>query len=221
MSGNMKTESVPMISPSLLSADFAHLGEQIAAVEKAGATRLHLDVMDGHFVPNLTFGPLIIEAIRRLSQSRLDTHLMIAQPHRYLRDTISAGADTVIVHCEASEDLNRDLSIIRELGASPGVAMNPDTPFEALHPYLGTFDYLLIMSVFPGFGGQELIPSTLDIMRQAVAARKEHSYLIAVDGGINLDTIDQVAATGIDIAVVGSALFKAEDLPARFRELQR
>lgn len=209
-----------IISPSLLSADFTRLGEQIRLVEDAGATRLHLDVMDGHFVPNLTFGPLIVEAVRRLTTIYLDTHLMIEKPHRYLKQFVEAGSDTVIVHAEASEDLRRDLAAIRELGVAAGVAINPDTGFDTLRPYLADFDYLLIMSVFPGFGGQAFIESTLENMRQAVAARKDHSYLIAVDGGVNTGTIERVIATGIDIAVVGSSLFKAPNILQRFRELQ-
>ena len=209
-----------VISPSLLSADFTRLGEQIHLVEEAGATRLHLDVMDGHFVPNLTFGPLIVEAIRRLAAIHLDTHLMIEKPHRYLKQFVEAGSDTVIVHAEASEDLSRDLAAIRELGAAAGVAINPDTDFETLRPYLADLDYILIMSVFPGFGGQAFIESTLENMRRAVAAGKDHDYLVAVDGGVNTGTIERVLATGIDIAVVGSGLFKAPDIPQRFRELQ-
>ncbi len=209
-----------IISPSLLSADFTRLGEQISLVEEAGATRLHLDIMDGHFVPNLTFGPLIVEAIRRLASIHLDTHLMIEKPHRYLKQFIEAGSDTVIVHVEASEDLSRDLAAIRELGAAAGVAINPDTDFNTLRPYLADFDYLLIMSVLPGFGEQAFIESTLENMRRAVAARKDYDYLIAVDGGVNTGTIERVIATGIDIAVVGSGLFKAPDIPRRFRELQ-
>ncbi len=209
-----------VISPSLLSADFARLGEQIRLVEEAGATRLHLDVMDGHFVPNLTFGPLIVEAVRRLATIHMDTHLMIEKPHRYLKQFVEAGSDTVIVHAEASEDLSRDLAAIRKLGAAAGVAINPDTDFETLHPYLADLDYLLIMSVFPGFGGQAFIESSLENMRRAVAAGKDHDYLVAVDGGINTGTIERVLATGIDIAVVGSGLFKAPDIPQRFRELQ-
>ena len=209
-----------IISPSLLSADFTRLGEQIRLVEDAGATRLHLDVMDGHFVPNITFGPLIVEAVRRLATIHLDTHLMIEKPHRYLKQFVEAGSDTVIVHAEASEDLHRDLAAIRELGAAAGVAINPDTDFETLRPYLADFDYLLIMSVFPGFGGQAFIEGTLENMRQAATAREDHGYLIAVDGGVNTGTIERVFATRIDIAVVGSSLLKAPDIPQRFRELQ-
>ncbi len=207
------------ISPSLLSADFTRLGEQIKLVEEAGATRLHLDVMDGHFVPNITFGPMIIDAIRRQTGITLDTHLMIEKPHRYLKQFIEAGSDVVIVHVEASEDLHRDLATIRELGARPGVAINPDTNFDTLEPYLGTFEYLLIMSVYPGFGGQKFIDGTLENMRKAAAARGDHGHLVAVDGGINLETIDRVYEAGIDIAVVGSDLFKAKDILQHFHEL--
>jgi len=208
------------ISPSLLSADFGRLSEEIALVEGAGATRLHLDIMDGHFVPNITFGPFIVEAIRSASRSHLDAHLMITEPHRYLEDFARAGADTIIIHLEASEDLRRDLETIRGLGAEPGVAVNPDTTFGQLAPFLGAFDYLLVMSVFPGFGGQSFIESTLETMTAAVKERHKSGYLVAVDGGVNLETIDQVFDTGIDMAIVGSGLFGADDVPARMRTLQ-
>jgi ribulose-phosphate 3-epimerase len=209
------------ISPSLLSADFSCLKDQIATVEKAGANRLHLDVMDGHFVPNITFGPLVVKAVRKVANSCLDTHLMIEKPHRYIQQFVEAGANTIIIHAEASEDLSRDLGTIRELGAAPGIAINPDTDFDMIKPFLFDLEYVLIMSVFPGFGGQQLIEDTLRNMTKAVAARKEHHYLVAVDGGINTETIDQVISTGIDIAVVGSALFGAPDIAKRYRELQR
>ncbi|UCH11764.1 MAG: ribulose-phosphate 3-epimerase [Fidelibacterota bacterium] len=208
-----------IISPSLLAADFTRLDEQIHSVEEAGASRLHLDVMDGNFVPNITFGPLIVEAINRLTDLRLDTHLMIEKPHRYFEPFVQAGADTLIIHVEASENLDHDLSTIRTLGASPGVALNPDTDFNILLPHLNLIDYILIMSVFPGFGAQSFIENTLENMHKAVAARKDHAYLIAVDGGVNTQTIDRVFSTGIDIAVVGSNLFGAPDILLRYREL--
>ncbi|MEE9464428.1 MAG: ribulose-phosphate 3-epimerase [Candidatus Neomarinimicrobiota bacterium] len=210
-----------IISPSLLSADFTRLEEQIKIVESAGAVRLHMDVMDGHFVPNITFGPLIVEAINRLAAIPLDVHLMIENPDRYLEQFAAAGAQALIVHLEASRDLARDLTAIRKLGVIPGVAINPDTPFDSVAPYIDQFEYLLIMSVFPGSSGQEFIESTLDTMRTAVAAREGRSFLVAVDGGVNLDTIERVRDTGIDIAVVGSGLYKAPDIADRFKELSR
>ncbi len=208
------------VSPSLLSADFADLGAQITTVEKAGSTRLHLDVMDGNFVPNITFGPMITEAIRRLTKQTLDVHLMITEPDRYLKQFVAAGADVVIIHYEASSDIERDLAEIKRLGAVPGIAINPDSKFDVLSPYVCLFDYFLVMSVFPGFGGQSFKTATLDTMRAAVRATKDHPFLVAVDGGVNLETIEAVFATGIDIGVVGSALFKADDIPARLAQLQ-
>ena len=217
-----ETNSSPrrLISPSLLSADFTQLAQQIQLVEQAGATRLHLDVMDGHFVPNITFGPFIVAAIRKAAVSHLDVHLMIEQPHRYLQQFVEAGADTLIVHAEASDDLRRDLQAIAELGAQAGVALNPDTPFERIEPYLDAIDHVLIMSVFPGFGGQSFIDSALTNMTDAVQARSRYSYLVAVDGGVNLATVGQVFDTGVDMAIVGSGLFGADDVPARLQELQ-
>lgn len=210
-----------IISPSLLSADFAHLEEQIKVVEAAGATRLHVDVMDGHFVPNITFGPMIVAAIHRLATATLDVHLMIEYPHRYLEQFVRAGAHTLILHLEASRNLARDLTAIRELGAVPGVAIKPDSDFTTLTPYLDLLDYLLIMSVQPGFGGQQFIEASLETMETAVAARQGRQYLVAVDGGVNLDTIGKVSATGVDIAVVGSGLYQAPDITARFKELSQ
>lgn len=210
-----------IISPSLLSADFTKLEQQIEIVEQAGATHLHLDVMDGEFVPNITFGPFIVKAIRHLSNTTLDAHLMIQKPHRYLEQFVKAGADSVTIHFEASEDIPRDLETIRKLGAKAGIAINPDKDFDVLEPYLALLDEILIMSVFPGFGGQSFIESTLETMRRAVAARNSYNYMVAVDGGVNLSTIEQVNATGIDLAVVGSGLYKADDIPARFAELSK
>ena len=154
-----------IISPSLLSANFTRLKEDIKVVEDAGVSRLHLDVMDGHFVPNLTFGPFIIKDIRKITKSHLETHLMITNPHKYFDEYINAGSDTLIFHYEASTDINRDLKYIQERNVKAGIAINPDSDYKELLKYTENLDYILIMSVFPGFGGQSFIESTLDSMK--------------------------------------------------------
>ena len=214
------------ISPSILSADFTKIEEQIRSVENAGATRLHIDVMDGHFVPNLTFGPFIIKQIRNLTKIHFETHLMIEDPHKYLQDYIDAGSDTLIFHYEASTDIDRDLGIIKANNILAGIAINPDTDPNVLKPYLDSLDYILVMSVFPGFGGQSFIIDTLDTMKQLVKLRKRYlsvkknrEILIGVDGGVNLKTIDKVYQTGIDVTIVGSGLYKAPSIKDRFDEL--
>ncbi len=208
-----------IISPSLLSANFANLTEDIKAVETVGVTRLHLDVMDGHFVPNLTFGPFIIEAIRKISNSHLETHLMIETPYTYLDDYINAGSDTVIIHLEASENPIRDLQYIQSKNIKAGIAINPDTSPEKLTHLLEYVDYILIMSVFPGFGGQSFIESTLDTIQKCVSFKANHDLLIGVDGGVNLKTIKKVYETGIDVSIVGSGLYGANDIEQRYKEL--
>ncbi len=207
-----------IISPSLLAADFSRLNEQISKAENAGATRFHLDVMDGHFVPNITFGPFIVEAIRKLTNKHLETHLMITHPHKYLDDFINAGSNTVIIHFEASEDISRDILHIKNSGVKAGLAFNPDTPVEEIYPYIDDLDYILVMSVFPGFGGQKFIDSTLDYMNK-LASRDKRKYLIGVDGGVNLKTINKIYETGIDVTIVGSGLYSTEDITKRFAEL--
>ncbi len=154
-----------IISPSLLSANFTRLKEDIKVVEDAGVDRLHLDVMDGHFVPNLTFGPFIIKDIRKITSSHLETHLMITDPHKYIDKYIDAGSDTLIFHFEASTDISRDLKHIQDRGAKAGIAINPDSDYKQILKYTNNLDYILIMSVFPGFGGQSFIESTLDTMK--------------------------------------------------------
>ena len=208
-----------IISPSLLSADFSRLIDDILIVEKVGVKRLHLDVMDGHFVPNLTFGPFIIEQIRKSTDLHLETHLMIENPHKYIKNYAEAGSDTIIIHYEASKDIKADLKSIRNYGKLSGIAINPDTDYKRIIEYLDYLDYILIMSVYPGFGGQSFIEDTLDSMRSLSLLTDGMEILIGVDGGVNLDTIDKVYDTGIDITVVGSALYGAKNIEKRYFDL--
>ena len=208
-----------IISPSLLSANFTRLKEDIKIVEDAGVDRLHLDVMDGHFVPNLTFGPFIINDIRKITNSHLETHLMITEPHKYFDNYIDAGSDTLIFHYEASTDIERDLKHIQGRGVKAGIAINPDTDYKKLLNYKNHLDYILIMSVFPGFGGQSFIESTLDTMRFLKENTSDSNILIGVDGGVNIRTIDRVYDTGIDITIVGSGLYGAKNINERYKQL--
>ena len=208
-----------IISPSLLSADFSQIADDIKQVEAAGAKRLHLDVMDGHFVPNLTFGSLVIKAIRECTSCHLETHLMIENPHHSIDQYINAGSDTVIIHLEASANPEKELSHIKEQEVRAGIALNPDTDENRLIPLLDYLDYILIMSVFPGRGGQSFISSTLDKMINIVKMKGDRKITIGVDGGVNLSTIAEVYRTGIDVTIVGSGLFKAENVSTRFQDL--
>tara|TARA_B100001559_G_scaffold302800_1_gene290860 strand:- start:69 stop:722 length:654 start_codon:yes stop_codon:yes gene_type:complete len=208
-----------IISPSLLSANFTRLSDDIKIVEDAGVNRLHLDVMDGHFVPNLTFGPFIIKDIRKITNSHLETHLMITNPRKYFDDYIDAGSDTLIFHFEASDDINADLKYIQERGVKAGIAINPDSDYKKVLDYTEFLDYILIMSVFPGFGGQSFIESTLDSMKFLKDNTKNTNILIGVDGGVNLSTIDKVYDTGIDITIVGSGLYGAKNIKRRYNKL--
>ena len=207
------------ISPSILSADFTNIKSQIKEVEDAGADRIHIDVMDGHFVPNLTFGPFIIKQLRQITNIHFETHLMIDRPDRYLQDYIDAGSDTVIFHYEASTDISRDINTIKNNNKLAGIAINPDTKPNVLKKYMNDLDYILIMSVFPGFGGQSFIEATLESMKELDDMRGDRDILIGVDGGVNLKTIDKVYNTGIDVTIVGSGLYKAPNIKERFDEL--
>ena len=208
-----------IISPSLLSADFRNIAKNISEVEAAGANRLHLDIMDGHFVPALTFGPLIIKAIRKCTKCHLETHLMIQEPCKTIDQYINAGSDTIIIHLEASSNPQEELSYIQKNNVCAGIAINPDTNEQHLEPLIEFLDYILIMSVYPGKGGQNFITSTLDKMKNMVEMRESRNITIAVDGGVNLETISKVYETGIDITIVGSGLFKAENIPQRYKDL--
>ena len=208
-----------IISPSLLSANFTRLKEDISIVEDCGVNRLHLDVMDGHFVPNLTFGPFIINHINEITNSHLETHLMISDPHKYLKDYIDAGSNTLIFHYEASTDIKRDLSFIRDNNVLAGIAINPNTDPSNLLKYFDYLDYILIMSVFPGFGGQSFIEDTLETMIYLDKKRNNKDILIGVDGGVNVKTIDKVYNTGVDVTIVGSGLYGADNIQERYKQL--
>ena len=208
-----------VISPSLLSADFRHIADDIRKLESAGANRLHLDVMDGHFVPALTFGPMIIQDIRKCTKCHLETHLMIQDPHKSIDKYIEAGSDTIIIHLEASKNPEAELMYIRENNVCAGIAINPDTDENRLLELKEYLDYILIMSVFPGKGGQSFIPSTLNKMKNIVEMTENRDITIGVDGGVNLDTIQNIYKTGIDVAIVGSGLFNAENVCQRFKDL--
>ncbi len=211
---------MPEIVPSLLSADFTRLKSAIRSMERLGVHRLHLDVMDGHFVPNLTIGPFIVAAIRRITNLHLETHLMISNPELFIKPFIEAGSDTVMIHIEVVPDPRHLLQEIRALGAVPGLVINPPTPFSAVAPYLSAIDHFLIMTVNPGFGGQSLIPSALTKVSQARDLSEQHNFLIEVDGGINRATISQAVTAGADLLVAGHAIFGCP-YPARaYRALE-
>ena len=213
-----------IISPSLLSADFSILKEQIDIVKSAGAKRLHIDCMDGHFVPNFTFGPFIVKAIRKLTDLHLETHLMIDNPSNYFDDFIAAGSDTLIFHYEASNSVRSDLEKIKNKDIKCGLAIKPETSYEIFEDFIDILDYILIMSVSPGFGGQGFIEETLLKMKKinelCIDKNRRKNIIIGVDGGVNMSTIDRVYETGVDVTVVGSGLYKAEDIIGRFKELQ-
>ncbi|MGC9363832.1 MAG: ribulose-phosphate 3-epimerase [Fidelibacterota bacterium] len=207
------------IVPSLLSADFTQLGEEIRAVEIAGAKRLHLDIMDGHFVPNITIGPFIVEAIRKITHLHLESHLMITDPEKFIEPYIKAGSDTVGIHIESSRDVLRDFETIRRLGAKPGLVINPPTPFLDIVPYLEHTEHLLVMTVEPGFGGQTMIKEALDKVRLAKPYSQKYGFPIEIDGGVNIHTIVDAKSAGVDLIVAGSAVFSNGEPGDNFRAL--
>jgi ribulose-phosphate 3-epimerase len=201
------------IAPSILAADFARLADEIAAVERGGADLLHIDVMDGHFVPNITMGPQVVESIKKVAKLPLDVHLMITNADAFIPEFVSAGADYVTVHVEACSHLHRTIQLIKERGAKAGVTLNPATPVSLLQEILPEVDLVLIMSVNPGFGGQKFIPS---VLKKITATRemldRSHSLaLLEVDGGIKVDNAAKVLAAGADVLVAGSAIFSSRD----------
>jgi ribulose-phosphate 3-epimerase len=210
------------IAPSILSADFAALGRDIAAVERGGADLIHVDVMDGHFVPNLTIGPPVVKAIRRVATVPLDVHLMIEEPDRYIEAFAQAGASMISVHVEAVPHLHRTLTLIRSRGVKAGAVLNPSTPASMLEDVTAQLDFVLVMSVNPGFGGQAFIPHSLDKVRRVrdVLERNGSSVPIEIDGGIDTSNIAQVVAAGATIIVAGNAIFGAADAERATRDLR-
>ncbi|MDE0261300.1 MAG: ribulose-phosphate 3-epimerase [Bryobacterales bacterium] len=209
------------ISPSILAADFAALGEQIRQAESGGARMLHVDVMDGHFVPNISIGIPVVESLAQTTDLVLDCHLMVANPENYTKAFIDAGAKMVTVHQEACPHLGRLLGRIRDDGAAAGVALNPATPLSTLDEVLSEVDLVLIMSVHPGFGGQSFLPASLDKVRRLSALRSQagQEFRIQVDGGVNLDNAGPLAEAGCDILVAGSSVFGADDIGEAVRAL--
>jgi ribulose-phosphate 3-epimerase len=210
------------LAPSILSADFAHLARDVAAVEAGGADLIHVDVMDGHFVPNLTIGPPVIAAIRRVARVPLDVHLMIDNPDRYLAAYVEAGASMLSVHAEVLPHLHRTIGAIKALGAKAGVALNPSTPVSALEDVAGDVDFVLVMSVNPGFGGQTFIPRALDKVRAAKALldRAGTGAFVEIDGGVDLTNIARAAGAGATQIVAGHAVFGQPDAAAAVRALR-
>jgi len=210
------------LAPSILSADFGRLAEEVRAVENAGADWIHVDVMDGHFVPNLTIGPDVVKAVRRATTLPVDVHLMITEPDRYLDAFVAAGADWLGVHVEACVHLHRTVQRIRELGAKASVAVNPATPLGLVEPILEHVDMVLLMTVNPGFGGQKFIPSVVPKIRELRRWIDERSLnvLIQVDGGVCAETVDLLVDAGVDVFVAGSAVFQGNDYHQTVRALK-
>ena len=218
----MKPAGTVQIAPSLLSADFAALGEAIAKAERGGADLIHVDVMDGHFVPNITIGPPVVKSLKRVSRLPLDVHLMIEQPDRYIEAFVTAGAASVTVHAEAVVHLHRTVHFIKSLGARAGVALNPATPVTAIEEIAGDLDYVLVMTVNPGFGGQTFIPRSESKVRavRAILDGAGSRAPIEVDGGIDVTTAPRIVAAGADVLVAGHAVFGSPDPERAIRDLR-
>lgn len=211
-----------ILSPSALSCDFSHLGDDVRRAEEAGVEYLHLDVMDGVFVPNISFGPCVISSLRGASDLVFDVHLMITDPIRYIPQFVKAGADIITIHVEATDDPEAALRAIRDAGVRCCISIKPATPVEAIRPYLPMLDMVLVMSVEPGFGGQKFMPDTLEHVRELVRLRSELGldYDIEIDGGINRDNIKQAVDAGVNVVVAGSAVFGKPDIAEAVHELR-
>lgn len=211
-----------LIAPSILSANFAALGDEVRAVEKAGADWIHVDVMDGHFVPNITIGPFVVEAVKKCTKLPLDVHLMISSPDDYIEDFVKAGASIVTVHEEALNHLHRTVTRIRDLGAKAGVSINPATPVETLTDILPHIDLVLVMTVNPGFGGQKFIGSCLPKIEKLAEWRRQRglNFLIEADGGIAESTAASVSKAGCDVFVAGSAIFNSGDYAGSIQKIR-
>lgn len=210
------------IAPSILAADFSRLGDEIKAVEQAGADWIHIDVMDGHFVPNITVGPMVVEAARKATELPLDVHLMIADADRYIKDFAEAGADILTVHVEACPHLHRTIHHIKEQKVRAGVVLNPSTPLSSLEEVLHEIDMVLLMSVNPGFGGQKFIPSLLDktMNLSEIMSNYEHDFDLEVDGGIKVENAGEIKEVGANVLVAGSAIFKSADYKKAIQQLR-
>jgi ribulose-phosphate 3-epimerase len=211
------------IAPSILNADFTCLKSQINEIIESGIEWIHLDVMDGHFVPNITFGPMMVEAVRQLCDAKLDVHLMLQRPDQYLESFIKAGADNLTVHYEVCNQLWRTIDRIHDLGATAGVTLNPATPIQLLDPVLDRIDLALVLSVEPGFGGQEFIPYSLQKISYLHEQKKLRNlnFFIEVDGGINKETALLTVKSGANILVIGTSIFKSQDIRSAIRELEQ
>ncbi len=213
----------PRIAPSILSADFARIGDAVKMAEEAGADMIHVDIMDGHFVPNLTLGPRLVASLRKITGLPLHVHLMVENPRSFVPLFHEAGADAISIHLEATVHPNKDLTQIRELGRQAGLALNPGTPIHLMDEVLDEVDFILLMSVNPGWGGQSFIPSSLAKIRnlKAMLRRAKRDIPIAVDGGITLDNFEELIRAGTDIVISGSAIFDAADPTGAIREMKR
>jgi ribulose-phosphate 3-epimerase len=216
----MKDTMKHMIAPSILSADFSKLAEEVHSVEKAGADWIHVDVMDGHFVPNITIGPLVVKALKPVTKLPLDCHLMVSDPAKWIDDFAEAGASSITVHVEATAHIDRVLHHIKERGCKAGVSLDPGTPLVMIEEVLDLVDLVLVMSVNPGFGGQQFIESSVSKVKRLVEMRGKRKFLIEIDGGIKASNIGMLAQAGVDVFVAGSAVFESKDRAQSIKALR-